>query len=294
MTLVGLAPVLIGLACGWGLRRAGVASGGDGRFLLLLNLYVCMPALILRSLAEVELTREVAVFPVAAAAMVGAGYVAGVVASRRRPRSEAAVVLMAFMIVNVAFALPFVEAVYGAAGVARLAAFDAVNNLLVLTVVHGIAARSNPDRSGMARPIVQVLAMPPLYATLAGVLLSLTGTALPQSIDTLAESFAVASPVLIAVGAGILFRPTRQLLGPAGRLAAMRITTGAAVAGALAAALGLDGVDAGVLMLLGVAPVGFVTVTFAAKHDLDTDLATQALAFSIAASCVLSIGLAFA
>ncbi|MET0526265.1 MAG: AEC family transporter [Nocardioides sp.] len=292
LTVAGLAPVIAGLGVGWWLRRAGVATAESGRFLLLLNLYVCMPALVLRSLAEVDLTREMAVFPIAAAAMVVAGYIAGRVASRRRDRSETAIVMMALMVVNAAFALPFVEAVYGAAGVARLAAFDAVNSLLVLTFVHAIAARSNPGHGGAPRPLLQVLAMPPLYATVVGVGLSLTGTALPSGVDSFAASFAAASPVLIAVGAGVLFRPTRALLGPASRLAATRIAVGALVAVALVLVLGLEGVDAGVLLLLGVAPVGFVTVTFAAKHDLDTELATQALALSIALSCVLSIGLA--
>jgi predicted permease len=290
-TLGALSPVLAGLAIGWWLRRAGVAGAADGRFLLLLNLYVFMPALVLRSLPEVSLTREIAVFPLAAVVMVAAGYVVGRAWGRRLPQGQGAVVVMAFMVVNVAFALPFVDAVYGAAGVARLAAFDAVNNVLVLTVVHALAARANPDRRSAASPLRQVLAMPPLYATLVGIGLSLTGTPLPGSVATVTAPFAAASPVLIAVGTGILFQPSRQLLGGAGRLAAGRIAAGLVVAGLLVVALGLDGVDAGVLLLLGVAPLGFVTVTFAAKQDLDAELATQALAVSIIVSVALSLAL---
>jgi predicted permease len=81
-TLAALVPVLAGLACGWTLRRSGVARPEHGRFLLLLNLYVCMPALVLRSLPGVSLTREIAVFPAAAAVMVAAGYAAGRVRAR--------------------------------------------------------------------------------------------------------------------------------------------------------------------------------------------------------------------
>ena len=47
---------------------------------------------------------------------------------------------MGLMVVNAAFALPFVEALHGSAGVARLVAFDLVNNLLVLTVVNALAS----------------------------------------------------------------------------------------------------------------------------------------------------------
>jgi len=48
-----------------------------------------------------------------------------------------------------------------------------------------------------------------------------------------------------------------------------RLLVGLTVAAALVTALGLDGVDRGVLLLLGVAPLGFVIVTFAALEDLD-------------------------
>ncbi|MFC5729397.1 MULTISPECIES: AEC family transporter [Nocardioides] len=288
-TFAALAPVLAGLTCGWWLRHAGVARASDGRFLLLLNLYVCMPALVLRSLPEVQLTKEVVVFPVAAAVMVAVGYVAGRAASRHLQRSEAAVVVMAFMVVNVAFALPFVEAVYGAAGVARLAAFDAVNNVLVLTVVNGLAARANPSPAARRSLTRQVLRTPPVYATVVGVALSLTNTPLPDAAANLASPFAAASPVLIAVGAGALLRPTRHALGRAGRLAAGRLLVGGVVAVCLVVVLGFDGVDAGVLLLLGIAPLGFVTVTFASQQGLDADLATQALALSVAASSVLCL-----
>lgn len=288
-TLSGLAPVLAGLFCGWWLRQAGVAREADGRFLLLLNLYVCMPALILRSLTDVELTRDIVVFPAAAVVMVGLGYVAGRVAARGRDRSEATVVVMSLMVVNAAFALPFVDAAYGAAGVARLAAFDAVHSLLVLTVVHLLAARSSPARESESA-ILAVLRTPPLYATVVGIGLSLAGRELPGAVDDLTAFFASASPMLVAVGAGVMFRPTRRLLGAAGRLGLVRVTLGLVVATAIVLTLGLDGVDAGVLVLLGAAPVGFVVVTFSAKHELDTDLASQALVGSILLSTLVATG----
>lgn len=293
-TLIALAPVLAGLGCGWWLRQAGVARSAEGRFLLLLNLYVCMPALVLRSLPDVRLTNEMAVFPVGAGVMVAVGYVAGRLAARRLEPMEGAVVVMSLMVVNVAFALPFVEAVYGAAGVARLAAFDAVNNVLVLTVVNALAARASPTRGTRASLVRQVLRTPPLYATVAGVALSLSATPLPRAVVEVTAPFAAASPVVIAIGTGILLHPSRAVLGKAGRLASTRIAIGALGAASLVFLLGLEGIDAGVLLLLGVAPLGFVVVTFASQQGLDSELAAQSLALSILISCALSIALAIA
>jgi predicted permease len=47
--------------------------------------------------------------------------------------------------------------------------------------------------------------------------------------------------------------------------------------------------DRTIILLLGVAPVAFVTVTFASLENLDVDLATAVLSLSLAASLVLSL-----
>lgn len=290
-TLAALSPVLAGLAGGVALRRTGAAEATHGRFLLLVNLYVCMPALALSSLATVPLTARLAVFPLAAAVMVGVGYVVGRLGNRRLPAGEGAVVLMGLMVVNCAFALPFVEALHGSAGVARLLAFDVVNNVLVLTVVHTLAARASPLRDVRRPPLVQVLRTPPLHAVLLGLVLNVTDTPLPSLGEELLAPFAAASPVLIALGTGVLYAPSRAMLRRAGALAAARLTVGLTVAVLLVVALGLDGTDRDVLLLLGVAPLGFVIVTFSAHHRLDTALATEALALSMGASVVLSLAI---
>lgn len=64
------------------------------------------------------------------------------------------------------------------------------------------------------------------------------------------------------------------------------------VVAAVVAVFGLTGADRSVLRLLGVAPVGFVTVTFASLEGLDVQLATAALSLSLPVSLVLSLGVA--
>jgi predicted permease len=103
--------------------------------------------------------------------------------------------------------------------------------------------------------------------------------------------FAAASPFLIMVGTGLLFNPKGGPLRRAATIAAGKLGCSAGVTLALTTALGLGGVDRGVLLLLGMAPVGFIVVTYAALEDLDVDLAAQALALSMALSFVLSVGL---
>jgi predicted permease len=289
--LVSLTPVMAGFATGHVLRRGGLAGGKEGSFLFLLNLYVCMPALLLRALLEVELRRDLAVFPLAAAATVSTGFVVGALLLRLRPRpsAEAAVVVMTLMVVNVAFALPFVEALYGAPGVARLAVFDVVNNMLVLTAVWTVARRGSPRWQG-GLPVLHVLRTPPFHAVVLGMVLNLARLDLPAACAAVVNTFAAASPFLIAVGTGLLFQPTRARLAQAHRLALARTSVGMGVAMLVALLADLDGVDLGVLLLLGAAPIGFVTVTFATIEELDVDLATQALTWSLVLGFVLSMG----
>ncbi|MGJ9412727.1 AEC family transporter [Aeromicrobium sp. CF4.19] len=291
---VALAPVVGGMAAGQALRRLGTAGVRDGQFLLLLNLWVCMPALVFRALSGVEPARELALFPALAAGSVLAGYVLGRVAVSRFDvggSPQRGVVLMAFMVVNAAFALPFVDALYGDAGVARLAAFDVVNNILVLTAVSTVASRagSRPGTRGLWRPLVGT---PPLYAIAAGLAVNLTGVDVPEIAGGPIDTFAAASPFAVAIGAGILFRPTRDRFRQAATIAAGRIILGLTLAVTLVLLLDLDGVDRGVVLLLGAAPVGFVTVAFAALERLDDDLAAQVLAWSLLGGLVASVAVA--
>lgn len=292
--VLALAPVVAGFVAGGLLRRTGMASAADGRFLLLLNLLVCMPALMLRAVADVPLRAELAVFPLSALLMIAAGrLIGGAVGRRMHLEHDRAILVMGFMVVNAAFALPFVEAVYGPAGVARLAAFDVVNNALVMTWVYAIAARANPVADHRPRRALRlVLRTPPVYAVLAGFVLNVTGTAIPPSLGGVVDVFAAASPLLISVGTGLLFLPRRHPAGRALVVALARPVVGLCVATLLVLALRLDGADRGVLLLLGAAPMGFVVTTFASLERLDAELAAQCLTLSLLSGFALSTALA--
>jgi predicted permease len=292
-TLVALSPILAGFTAGYILRRAGLAAMKDGSFLLLLNFYVCMPALVLRAIADVVIGWRLAVFPAAAAVMVGIGYGVGRVTVRLRRSAEpqAAVIVMGLMVVNCAFALPFVEAIYGRVGVARLAAFDLVNNLLVLTAVYAVAARASPTREAHGRVFGQLLRTPSPYAIAIGLVQNIGNLSMPTGVEKVVDGFAVTSPFLIAVGTGVLFAPIRGYLRRAAMFAATRLLVGASVTLVLVTGLGLTGVDRGVLLLLGVAPLGFVIVTFASLEDLDIELAAQTLALSMVGSLCMSVAI---
>ena len=141
-TLVSLPPVFIGFGSGMLCKRLGVADARDGDFLLRVVFYICLPALMFLALATVRLDGPLALYPIAALIAVSAGHLAGRIIGRWDdwPRQQYAVLLTGATIVNTGFALPFITSLYGADGVVRIAAFDAVNTTLVFSWVYYTAA----------------------------------------------------------------------------------------------------------------------------------------------------------
>lgn len=284
--LAAVGPVLLGLLIGWALRRGGVGDPGHGRFLLQLNFYVCLPTLVLPAVATAEVDRTLLVFPLAAVVMVAVGWATGSTVARwttTDPRDRA-VTIASFMVVNCAFALPFVGAVYGPEGVVRVAAFDLVHGLLVATVVLAVTARADPHATSERGHVLRQVARTPLvHAMAGGAVLNLADLPLPEAVTLSLRPFSVASLAVVALGCGLVVgRPgdTRRV----GALALGRLAVGLATAGALVVLLGLEGTDRGALLMLGATPLGFVVVTFSAVHRLGTRLSSDLLLVSLALS----------
>lgn len=287
-------PLVAGLVLGQVLRRAGVGTAEHGRFLLVLNFNVCLPALVFPAVAEARLAPSLLVFPLAAAIMVAVGFLAGSVLARRLSSDPAdrALVTTSLMVVNCAFAIPFVGAVYGPAGVLRVAAFDLVHSLLVATAVLGVAVSANPRRPATAGAVpMALLRTPVLYALVIGIGINLLGWPLPAAVGETLQPFASASLAIVALGSGLVAERV-QRRGEVVAVALVRLVVGLLTALLVSIAFGLEGIDRGVLLMLGVTPLGFVVVTFAGAHHLGTRFATSLLVVTLVISISAYVPLA--
>ena len=296
-----LLPVVIGLAAGFLLRRVGLLDQRDGESVFKLVFYLFVPALTFTSLSTVDLELRFAIYPVAAVAMIAAGYVGGRIAAARTKLDgvQTAVAVSGCMVVNTAFQLPFVQVLYGADGVARVAAFDIVNTVATFTLAYLVAVRGNPaHRGGPVRPD-RLVKNPALYAVAAGLVVNLAGITVPAAIADPIATVGAVTAVLIPIGIGVLFDPLGRsdgngngegrVLPKATVMVATRLITGLVVAAAFVLLLGLSGMDRTVLLLLGAAPLVFAVVAFASLEHLDVRLATNALSLSLAVSVVMSV-----
>ena len=291
-TLLKILPVLLGFIGGFLLRRFGVAQQRDGDFLFRLVFSVFLPALVFTSLSTVRITAALAVFPVSSALFTVAGFGLALLAARRAgwPPTQSAVLMIGCMIANSAFELPFVQALYGAEGVVRIAAFDVVNTVLTFTWVYLMAVRANPGRRRGAGALTKRLAQSPaLWAVVLGATVNLLGVTVPTPIHDSLAVFGSATAVIIPLAVGILFQPSAGQLGKAAVVIGVRLAAGLVVAVGLILAFDLHGLDRTIMLLLGIAPIGFSTVTFASMEKLDERLAVTALSLSLVLSLVLSM-----
>lgn len=289
--LITLLPILIGLAAGFLLRRSGLVEHRDGESVFKLVFYVFTPAVTFTSLSTVELNPRLALYPAAALAIIVAGYLGGRTTAARAKLDpvQAAVVVCGCMVVNTAFQLPFVQLVYGAEGVARIAAFDIVNTVATFTVAYLVAARGNPAHTGRPIPLDRLVKNPALYAIAAGLIVNLADLTVPTVIAVPVATIGAATAVVIPIGIGILFNPLGGELRTAVLMIATRLVSGLAMAGAIVVVFGLSGIDRTVLLLIGAAPLVFASVAFASMEKLDVRLATNALSLSLIVSVCLSV-----
>lgn len=294
-TFEHLLPVFVGLAAGQLLRQTGKAQQRDGEFVMRLVYFVCAPALTFLAFSTVEINRDLLAFPISAVIMMVSNYFAARYVARHAHVTEAEfpVFLMACTITNSGFALVFAQALYGGAGVARVAAFDAVGATLVFTWVYSIAARANPNHSGESVLVRSALKSPPLYGLIAGVLFNVANWTTPTWLISVVEPFGSATVFLITIGIGVLFSLHKTDYRAATFAIVTCIVVGMGTAVACILLFDLHGTSRAVMLLLGLAPVGFNSVTFSSLEQLDVEFAAGTLSLSIIVGTILLTAVSF-
>ena len=291
-TVVKLLPALLGIALGYVLRLRGVADRRDADFMFRLIINVFLPALAFTALSRVSIDRDLAIFPLAALVIITVGYLTGRLLAAKGPflMPQQAVAICCCMNVNTGFMLPFVQGLYGDDGVARIAAFDAVNTTLMFTWTAYVAARGNPHHAGASLMAKRFATSPPLYAIAAGLLVSAFGLHVPVAIGDPLAVIGAPTGILMAIAVGIQFEPPGKGVAKAALVYAGRLASALAVAVVFVLIFGLTGADRTVLLLLGVAPTPFFVVAFATVENLDVRLTVNIVSVSMLMSLPLALG----
>lgn len=283
-----LLPIFAYFGLGLLLRRNGVASRDHGDFLLRFVFFVTLPLLILTAVPQVAFTLDKALLPLLNVAVNACCLAATLLMARLRrlDRRTTGTLVVNTAIANNSFMFPFILAVYGQAGFADAILFDFGNALMMSTWVYALAHAYGGEGHGGWPMLLRILKSPLVWALLLSVALSLSGTAVPETIVTIIDPLGQMTAPLILVALGIHF--SLQVVNlPLALLAATIRMGGGLLAGVvLATLLGLEGNTWTVVVLCSAGPIGFSALTLSSMAKLDTELSASAVSLSILAGLI--------
>jgi len=286
-----IAPTLFTFALGYFLKRKQLFSPADGKSLLKLVFYTTGPLLTLRSLSVVKMDASLLVFPLSTIALVIASFLVAISLknSLGLNKKQKGVFMSSSMLINSAFALPFIISAIGDPGVARTSLFGITNNLLIYGWVYLIAVKYGQDQTAEEKMSVinQVLKTPGLWAVTLGLLMNFLNTAIPQFILPFVNSIANMTGPLIFLSLGFIFN--FKVIHLRASLIALfsRIGVGIIIGLAIVNFFGLQGIDKLTMMLLAASPVGINTVIFASLENLDEEFAASIVSIGLVVGLIL-------
>ena len=282
--IVKLAPIFFFIALGRLLKKTGFANREHADFLLKFVFFVTLPAMVLLKLPLVHLTPDKAFLPLISIAVNLGCLLAAWLATRRLDleATTRGVMMVGVMVINSVFMYPFILAGFGDAGFADAILFDFGNAVMTATVTYLTAFRSGTDQRTSSRTMLARLALSPMsWALAAAVAMNIASVRLPELPARCLDPIGQMTSPLILISLGIFFAPKWAGLKPAVLTVVIRMGLGPILGTAIAWVTGLEGVTFWVVSLCCAAPIGFVTLTFAALARLNTEFASSVLSLSI-------------
>lgn len=288
-TLLKIVPTLLIFGLGYFLKRLGLFKKEDGDALLKLVFNVGAPALILQSFLSTRLTYDLIWFPAIAGLLLIVSFISANFLKKqaRLPNLSEGIFFISSMIINSGFTLPFIIALFGNEGVARVSLFDLANGTLVYTWVYAIACSYNPDKLSHKTIIKKLLVSPPVWATIIGLVLSTWQIAVPGLVTSLIKTLGPMVAPLIMFSLGLYFEPKVSHPLPTSLIVFSRIGLGIVFGFTLSWILKLSGIDRKVLILLAASPIGFNTITFASLEKLDKEFAASVVSVGLIIGLIL-------
>ena len=296
-------PVFLVIATGWLLRVFGFVDGGINAFLSRLVFYVAAPALLLRStaLSPLRETVDLRALLVIAGVTAAVSAVAYLAAGRSSPARRGVLTQGALRSNMVFVGLPVVANAYGERVLAPAAVLIGfmvvVYNLLAVLVL--VLPHRRGDGSAWrvwGETAWKILRNPLILACASGIALSALGIGLPESGDRALDLVGrIAMPLaLLSVGASLDFGRLRAELAPALLVSLIKLVIYPALVWGGLRAVGLEGMELGVPVLIMAAPTAVVSCIMAQEMRGDERLAAAIVIGSTVASLLsISAWLAF-
>jgi hypothetical protein len=284
-----LIPTFLLIALGYYLKKQKIFDADFGRTLLKFVFYVAAPALSLRAISQLPL--DFSLFALILLPLVLTVLSFALVKPLEKKihlnPKQFAVFLMATMIINSGFTLPFVISLVGDAGAARVSLFNIMNNLMVFGWVYSIAI-SYGERGHLRNgEVVKKVLLSPAFASLAIALtLNIGHISIPNFLLPTINLLADLTSPLILIALGLIMEV--KLMFPVQTFQSLffRMVGGLIVGALFVKLFSLTGANRLTALLLSASPVGFNTVTFSSLEKLDDEFAASIVSMGLIAGLV--------
>ncbi|MDH5545868.1 MAG: hypothetical protein OEZ43_09760 [Gammaproteobacteria bacterium] len=284
-----LAMFLLLFVTGLILRQTRLADKGIAASLLNIVVNFGLPLLILGSVTQVKLAGYYSWFPfIAATVMLSLGAVAYFFTrhSTVLEQKSRGVVIVGVMIMNLSTLYPFLSWAWGDEAVARLALVDFGNGVIAFSVVVMIASWHGRGQGSVASSLILMLRFLPFWALWLGLLINGFDWYFPESLSRFCLELGKWIVVLVFLALGLHVNIRMGLHPWIWRTIAVRVIGGLLLSSLLAFLLPLDPLSRAVVIVAGAAPIGFNTLVFAIREDLDQDLAATMASLSVLAGMI--------
>jgi predicted permease len=292
-TIAESLPVISLVMVGYILKKINVIKLEDGPLLTKLILTLTLPSVIFLSISQAN------VEPTSLGLLAICSFIVVMTLRLLSGRitkwlnledSVAGVVILTSMVMNIGtFLFPVIQAVYGQAGISRLAAFDIGNSLVTSGYGYYLASTFGTKKPcGLSSSLKKVIMLPILWAVLIGLAVNLLNIELNPFILKMIKPISAAHTPLamIALGVFVNFKfPKFKLISLS---VFLRMGVGYILGLGIVFLFNLQGLDRIIVVMGSSVPVGMAPMVFAASEGLDTELAAGIISFSIIIGMVIT------
>ncbi len=286
--LLKIFPIILIFAVGYLLKIFKIFTKNHADIFLKLVFYIAIPALFLISFSNVQLHGKYALLPVSSALIILTIYLISSFTGKLfiLPRQSFGTFLVGTMILNVGFLLPYIIAVYGDEGLARILIFDFSNGFLAYTFVYFIACKYGKNDYNKKLLFKKFIFATPFWALIIGIIINLTDTKIPMPAYNFLEQLGNLMIPLLMLSIGIYFTPKAVKVFPMITAIIIRSGVGFLLGYLLVLLFGFEGLTKSIVLIASAAPIGFNTLTFASMEKLDKEFAASMVSFSILAGLI--------
>lgn len=274
--------ILVGAAA----RRFGVLKPENGRVLVDVVLYLALPALVIDILIDATLSAELLLVPVACIlihlALLGICFLVARV-GRRDDRTTGAIMVAGAVGNTGFFGLPLIAASGGGLSLPAAVMYDTLGTGIITwtstVLVASMFGGEGASRKELVRGVGRALALPPMWALGAGLLLNLLHADPPDWIDRPFEILGAATLPLVMIYAGLVMEPRgiRKAWGEVTVTSVIRLVVAALVGFAIGTGLGLGGPVLDTVVIMAAMPTAMMSLVIGSMHGLRADVLAGAV-----------------